>query len=388
MQNIHYRKHLQNQIQGSGIYDVVKGVADKALNVDKSINTLYPGEYHGILKLPDGKYASAEYMGPGTRVDIRVPRGDKGLTPIDTESMAHDIRYNLSSTPEAIRAADNKFNEVIDRLRKEGKEDEFNLKQAELIKIKVFLEGNELIRKVIRKFNTRPTDIQNSPELTAKLEAKLKELEQQGYGRCMCGGMDDITEESSDIEEDVRIGTLEDEINGIYDKERIPYFLTELNRIEQSTSNALANPRVTDRAASFFRKRLKKVQKLRRKVLASQTGSGFLEDLEKYAGYAAKGITGSGFLEDLETYAGYTAKGITGKGIFDPPRSFQQDLSKLIFSPITAPTEFLLSKIKQAQKGSGFLEDLQTYAGYAAKGITAQKGGSISHRSYVSSLMR
>ena len=139
MQNIHYRKYLKNQIQGSGVYDVVKGVADKALNVDKSINTLYPGEFHGILKLPDGRYASAEYMGPGTRVDIRVPRGDKGLTPIDTESMAHDIRYNLSSTPEAIRAADNKFNEVIDRLRKEGKEDEFNLKQAELIKVKVFL---------------------------------------------------------------------------------------------------------------------------------------------------------------------------------------------------------------------------------------------------------
>jgi len=345
MQNIHYRKYLKNQIQGSGIYDVVKGVADKALNVDKSINTLYPGEYHGILKLPDGKYASAEYMGPGTRVDIRVPRGDKGLTPIDTESMAHDIRYNLSSTPEAIRAADNKFNEVIDRLRKEGKEDEFNLKQAELIKVKVFLEGNELIRKVIRKFNTRPTDIQNSPELTAKLEAKLKELEQQGYGRCMCGGMDDITEESSDIEEEQTIGNLENEINGIYDKERIPFFLSELNRIEQGAAYNLSNPSITDQVASFFRKRIQKVQKLRRKVLRAQTGSGFLEDLENYAGYAAKGIT--------------------GKGIFDPPRSFQQDLSKLIFSPITAPTEFLLSKIKQAQKG-----------------------GSIAHRNYASSLMR
>jgi len=370
MQNIHYRKHLQ----GNGVYDVVKGVADKVLNVDKSINTLYPGEYHGILKLPDGRYASAQYLGPGSRIDLRVPRGDKGLTPIDTESMAHDIRYNLSSTPEAIRAADNKFNEVIDRLRKEGKEDEFNLKQAELIKVKVFLEGNELIRKVIRKFNTRPTDIQNSPELTAKLEAKLKELEQQGYGRCMCGGADDITEEpetditeepESDIEEEQKIGRLEDEINGIYDKERIPYFLSQLNRIEEGAAYNLSRGSITDLVASFFRKRMQKVQKLRRKVLAAQTGSGFLEDLEKYAGYAAKGITGKGFIEDLETYAGYAAKGITGKGIFDPPRSFQQDLSKLIFSPITAPTEFLLSKIKQAQKG-----------------------GSIAHRSYMSSLMR
>jgi len=307
------------------MYGLLKKIGDATL-VDKSINDLYPGEYHGVIKLPNGKYTWAEYMGPGTRVDIRVPRGDKGLTPIDTESMAHDIRYNLSSTPEAIRAADKKFNEVIDRLRREGKEDEFNLKQAELIKVKVFLEGNDLIRKVIRKFNTRPTDIQNSPELTAKLEAKLKELEQQGYGRCMCGGADDdITEESdSDIEEDVRIGGIETEINGIFDKDRIPFLLSELNRVEQGTSNALANPSVTDRAASFFRKRLKKVQKLRRKLLAAQTGSG----------------------------------------LFDPPRSLQEDVSKLIFSPILAPTEYLLSKFKKAQKG-----------------------GSIAHRSYASSLM-
>ena len=327
------------------MYGLLKKIGDATL-VDKSINDLYPGEYHGVIKLPNGKYTWAQYMGPGSRVDIRVPRGDEGLTPIDRESMAHDIRYNLSSTPEAIRAADNKFNEVIDRLRKEGKEDEFNLKQAELIKVKVFLEGNDLIRKVIRKFNTRPTDIKNSPELTAKLEAKLKELEMQGYGHCMCGGADDeITEEPDDIEEEQKIGALEDEINGIYDKDRIPYFLTELNRIEQGLSNSLANPSITDQAASFFRKRLKKVQKLRRKVLASQTGSGFIEDLEKYAGY--------------------TAKGITGKGIFDPPRSFQEDVSKLIFSPITAPTEYLLSKFKKAQNG-----------------------GSIAHRSYVSSLMR
>jgi hypothetical protein len=344
-------------------YGALKSIADKAFKVDNSINTLFPGEFHGIIKLPDGRYTSAQYLGPGSRVDLRVPRGDKGLTPIDTESMAHDIRYNLSSTPEAIRAADNKFNEVIDRLRREGKEDEFNLKQAELIKVKVFLEGNDLIRKVIRKFNTRPTDIQNSPELTAKLEAKLKELEQQGYGRCMCGGADDeITEEPDDIEEDQRIGALEDEISGIYDKERIPYFLTELNRIEQGLSNALANPSITDQAASFFRKRARKVQKLRRKVLASQTGSG----------------------------------------LFDPPRSFQEDVSKLIFSPITAPTEYLLSKFKQ-QKGGGIVED--TLKKYSNEGRSLQESqqrylsdmarlkrsygyGSVAHRSYASSLMR
>jgi hypothetical protein len=372
------------------MYGLLKKIGDATL-VDKSINDLYPGEYHGVIKLPNGKYTWAEYMGPGTRVDIRVPRGDKGLTPIDTAAMGHDIRYNLSSTPEAIRAADKKFNEVIDRLRREGKEDEFNLKQAELIKVKVFLEGNELIRKVIRKFNTRPTDIQNSPELTAKLEAKLKELEQQGYGK-ISGGADDIEEEpESDIEEDERIGTLEDEINGIFDKDRVPFLLSELNRVEQGTSNALANPSVTDQAASFFRKRLKKVQKLRRKVLAAQSGGMEPKPLKELALKKVKeqirmveadikpsdaprrfGITSGAYrnlknkYEDLLDGVSVAETGeMSGSGLFDPPRSLQEDVSKLIFSPILAPTEYLLSKFKKAQKG-----------------------GSIAHRSYASSLIR
>jgi len=163
------------------MYGFLKKIGDATL-VDKSINDLYPGEYHGVIKLPNGKYTWAQYMGPGSRVDLRVPKGQEGLTPIDKESMAHDIRYHLSATPESIRAADNKFNEVIDRLRREGKEDEFNLKQAELIKVKVFLEGNEILRKYIRGFNTRKTDIADTPELTKMFEDKLRKLEQQGYG--------------------------------------------------------------------------------------------------------------------------------------------------------------------------------------------------------------
>jgi hypothetical protein len=165
------------------MYGILKKIGDATL-VDKSINDLYPGEYHGVIKLPNGKYTWAQYMGPGSRIDLRIPKGQEGLTPIDKESLAHDIRYNLSATPEAIRAADNKFNEVIDRLRKEGKEDEFNLKQAELIKVKVFLEGNEILRKYIRNFNTRKTDIESTPELTKMFEDKLRKLEQQGYGMC------------------------------------------------------------------------------------------------------------------------------------------------------------------------------------------------------------
>ena len=168
------------------MYGLFKKIGDSTF-VDKSINDLYPGEYHGVIKLPNGKYTWAEYMGPGTRLDKRIPDGDRGLTPIDKESMAHDIRYSLSDTPEAIREADKIFNNVIDRLRKEGKESEFNLKQAELIKVKVFLEGNDILRKYIRKFNTRKTDQVDTPELTKMYQQELSKLKQAGYGHALHG---------------------------------------------------------------------------------------------------------------------------------------------------------------------------------------------------------
>lgn len=168
------------------MYGLFKKLGDATI-VDKSINDLYPGEYHGVIKLPNGAYTWAEYMGAGTRIDLRIPAGEKGLTPIDKESMAHDIRYTLSDSPEAIREADNIFNKVIDRLRREGKESEFNLKQAELIKVKVFLEGNEILRKFIRKFNTRKTDQVDTPELTEMYKRELKKLEQAGYGHRLHG---------------------------------------------------------------------------------------------------------------------------------------------------------------------------------------------------------
>lgn len=172
----------------SAFYGALKSLAEKTI-VDKSINDLYPKEYHGVLKLPNGKFAFAQYMGPGTRLDKRIPAGQDGLTPIDKESKAHDIRYNLAmnketkeETQQAIREADDIFNKVIDRLRKDKKESEFNLKQAELIKAKVFLEGNSVLRDWIYNFNTRKTEQEKTPELEKMFESELKKLEQQGYG--------------------------------------------------------------------------------------------------------------------------------------------------------------------------------------------------------------
>lgn len=183
------------QISGEGLadsaYNVVKTVASAVLKPDLSINQLYPKEQHGILKLPNGKYAYANYMGPGTRLDIRVPRGDVGLTPIDKESEAHDLRYNLlhkdaKSKEEAMnlaRQADIKFNQKIDEFRKNKSEPEINLKQAELIKLKVFLEKNKALHDLSYKFTSPDNEKQESPELDQLYRRELNKLEQQGYGR-------------------------------------------------------------------------------------------------------------------------------------------------------------------------------------------------------------
>jgi len=130
-------------------------------------------------------------------------------------------------------------------------------------------------RSELKKFKSQRDDSLNEIKRLERLLREAKKIaELDTYGEGQIGGMDDIVEVDDEIEEDQTIGRLEDEIKGIYDKERIPYFLLELNRIQQGLDNALANPSITDQAASFFRKRIQKVQKLRRKVLRAQTGDG------------------------------------------------------------------------------------------------------------------
>lgn len=172
------------------VYNVAKNIGSAILKPDLSINTLYPKEQHAILKTPNGKYAYARYMGPGTRLDIRIPRGDVPLTPMDKESQAHDLRYNLlhkdaKSKEEAMklaRDADIKFNQMIDKFRKEGKEPEINLKQAELIKLKVFLEKSKYLHDLSYKLTSPDGEKEESSALDDLYRKKLNQLEQEGYG--------------------------------------------------------------------------------------------------------------------------------------------------------------------------------------------------------------
>lgn len=90
------------------------------------------GEMHGLLELPNGQFAFANYMGPGTKVLTRLKRGDKGMTPVDKLAKIHDIDYALATTPAQVREADAEFIAGLEKARNAG-EKTHNIRQGQLM---------------------------------------------------------------------------------------------------------------------------------------------------------------------------------------------------------------------------------------------------------------
>jgi len=140
-------------------------------------NRLFSGEKHGVIKDKDG-YHPAQYMGPGTKLDVRLPRGDKGLSEVDKISKVHDIQYSLAKDSTDLRKADERMIKNVKRSRKNKKDNYFNHAQADLIKAKVFLEDKAgLPQDFFVKL-----DGKSSPELKKLARKELKKLELEGYG--------------------------------------------------------------------------------------------------------------------------------------------------------------------------------------------------------------
>jgi len=170
--------HPLRKKKGAGFLDTIKGALNSAANLvaDQSINKLMPGELHGLLKLPNGKLARAQYMGPGTKVVERVKRGDKGLTPVDTESKWHDIAYGLAKNQADIAAADRHMLSKINEFARDKKDIPWNLNQDRLIGIKATVD------------NFKPGLIGSTfggvdPKDIPLYESTKKQLEAQGYGK-------------------------------------------------------------------------------------------------------------------------------------------------------------------------------------------------------------
>jgi hypothetical protein len=136
---------------------------------------LFPGETHGILRMPNGENWNAQYMGPGTNVATRVRRGDPGRTNVDKASKAHDIRYSLARSNADIDMADDIMLQAVS-----NKPDSlFNKAQAKLIWPK-----RQFARLGFRFGSTYgDPKIDNDPQLKGLYETELKKLSAQGFGR-------------------------------------------------------------------------------------------------------------------------------------------------------------------------------------------------------------
>jgi len=141
---------------------------------------LFPGERHAPVYTKRG-WMRGSYIGPGTHIVERLLSTDPDIrNPIsitDKVAQAHDIRYALGQSKQDIRDADTKMIEALNRHA--NKEYWINRKVGEIpIKAKMKVEDWGLDTSGIATFG-------GDKYLKYKdlLESKLRELEQQGYGR-------------------------------------------------------------------------------------------------------------------------------------------------------------------------------------------------------------
>ena len=138
----------------------------------------FPGEYHAYLRLPEGSFGKANYMGPGTHLVERLKRGDPPRTYTDKVSQAHDIRYSLASSQDDVAKADRKMIETLQKGK--GKDSAFNIQIGlRPIQLKHFAESHGLIAPGrIASFG----DIKPGDKDEKIVRDKLKELESEGFG--------------------------------------------------------------------------------------------------------------------------------------------------------------------------------------------------------------
>lgn len=202
---------IQNGQEGTGIYggdgimDAVRGIIEKGKKTagqlgrlsdiatgetgtmlrnmlpssDETARPGFAGEKHAILKLPNGKYGVANYMGPGTNLEARLKRGDPPRTMADRVAQAHDSRYALAKSQADVARADRLMIKKLKELQAKRADSNINIQMGmRPIQAKLHAESLGLVKPgSIASFG----DSLNSSNRGA-VEAKLRELEQEGFG--------------------------------------------------------------------------------------------------------------------------------------------------------------------------------------------------------------
>ena len=169
-------KKLYREQQGTGIID---RLANSLLSTKE--NKLMAGEKHQMIKMPDGRIAPAVFSGPGTQLETRIRRGDKPLSYVDKTAQAHDLRYQLAKNEADVKIADADMIRNLEKAKAQNLDNMFNIRQAELIKVKYLLQDK--FGLPTSWFTSFGLDSIKDPTIIPIMQAKLKELEQQGFGR-------------------------------------------------------------------------------------------------------------------------------------------------------------------------------------------------------------
>lgn len=148
---------------------------------DDTARPSFAGEKHGILTLKNGKYGTANYMGPGTNLIARLKRGDPPRTEVDKAAMAHDIRYSLAKNTDDIRKADNIMMNAVDRISRNRGDDPKNIAQARLIKLKTIGEDLGVIRRDAFSGDLANKEIDDKDRIL--MMSKIAGLAHEGYGK-------------------------------------------------------------------------------------------------------------------------------------------------------------------------------------------------------------
>jgi hypothetical protein len=71
---------------------------------------------------------------------LTIQRGDVPLSYVDKTAQAHDLRYGLANNNQDIRTADVRMVQTLTQARSNKLDSNFNITQAELIRLKTLLE--------------------------------------------------------------------------------------------------------------------------------------------------------------------------------------------------------------------------------------------------------
>ena len=103
-----------------------KGIVDKFIeNLPVELHLLgmyHPEKYQAnnksLIGVKPGKTLKAEYLGPGTKYDMRYARGDRGINNLDHAAMSHDLAYK-SKDPGVRNRADERLTDAANNFLKE-----------------------------------------------------------------------------------------------------------------------------------------------------------------------------------------------------------------------------------------------------------------------------